>query len=157
VKRRKTEPIIFLVTVGGLGYIPRMPGTLGTVIAIPLSLGLNRVAEISLPGALAVLIGFIACAIWLAAKAADILRQKDPPMIVIDEIAGFLVANFLSAPRLGTVIAAFALFRFFDIAKIFPASRFELFPGGAGIVLDDVVAGLYAFTLLRLAEWWSVL
>jgi phosphatidylglycerophosphatase A len=134
-----------------------MPGTLGTLIAIPLSLGLNWMAETSLPAALALLTGFITCAIWLAAKAAAILHQKDPPMIVIDEIAGFLVANFLSAPRLGTVIAAFALFRFFDIAKIYPAAKFELFPGGAGIVLDDVVAGLYAFTLLRLAGWWSVL
>lgn len=154
---RKSKGIVLLVTAGGAGYAPRIPGTIGTVIAIPLSLGLNWIAEGSLPAALAVLIGFIACAIWLAARAADILRQKDPSVIVIDEIAGFLVANFLSPPRLGIVLAAFALFRLFDIAKIFPASRLELIPGGPGIVLDDVAAGLYTFIVLRLAGWWSLL
>lgn len=137
--------------------MPRIPGTIGTIIAIPLSVGLNWMAESSVAAALAVLTGFIATAIWLAGKAAEILRQKDPSVIIIDEIAGFLVANFLSPPRFAIVLAAFALFRLFDVAKIFPARRLELVPGGAGIVLDDLVAGLYTFTVLRLAGWWSLL
>ena len=83
------------------------------------------------------------------------LRQKDPRIIVIDEMAGFLVANFLSAPRIVPLLLAFCLFRFFDIAKVFPASKLEKLPGGAGIVLDDVTAGLYTFVVLRLLLSWG--
>jgi phosphatidylglycerophosphatase A len=157
VKPGKRSAILFLVTAGGAGYVPRCPGTVGTLVAVPLSLGLNRIAEISIPVALGLMSGFIVAAAWFAGKAAEILRQDDAPQVVIDEIAGFLAANFLSEPHLGSMLAAFALFRFFDIFKLFPASRMELIGGGAGIVLDDVVAGLYTFAVLRLASWSGLL
>ena len=73
---------------------------------------------------------------------------------MIDEIAGFLIANFLNQPTLSSLILAFILFRFFDIVKPFPAAKAERLPGGFGIVLDDVVAGLYVIvTLYMLARW----
>jgi phosphatidylglycerophosphatase A len=142
--------ILLLVTGAGAGYFPRFPGTVGTVAAIPLSLGLNRLATFSLPLALLLLGGFIAAAIVLSTKGAELLASKDPAIIVIDEIAGFLVANFLATPKLVPLLLAFVIFRILDITKVFPASRLEKLPGGRGIVLDDVAAGLYTFAMVQL-------
>jgi phosphatidylglycerophosphatase A len=123
---------------------------MGTLVAVPLSLALNRLALSYLPLAVLVVVGAIYCAIVLSTKGAAILMQKDPQVIVIDEIVGFLVANFLAPPRLTAVLWSFALFRFFDIAKVFPTNKLEQLPDGAGIVLDDIMAGLYAFVCVRL-------
>jgi phosphatidylglycerophosphatase A len=71
------------------------------------------------------------------------VKQKDPQFVVIDEIVGFLLANFLAPCNLTALLWSFALFRFFDISKIFPAHGLEQLPRGAGIVLDDVMAGVY--------------
>ena len=142
--------VLFCVTGAGAGYIPRLPGTAGTVLAIPLSLALNRFAAINLTLAILILVASICSAIWLSTKAANILKQKDPQVIVIDEIVGFVTANFLAPPSLSALLWSFVLFRFFDIAKVFPTNRLEQLPGGAGIVLDDVMAGLYTLLSLRL-------
>ena len=123
---------------------------MGTVVAIPFSLALNWSAASSFPLAILILVASIFSAIWLSTKAANILKQKDPQIIVVDEIVGFMVANFLAPPRLNALLWSFVLFRFFDIAKVFPTNRLEKLPGGAGIVLDDVMAGLYALISLRL-------
>ena len=150
VNRFCQRAVLFCVTGAGAGYIPRLPGTAGTVVAIPLSLALNRFAVINLTLAILILIASIYCAIWLSTKAANILKQKDPQVIVIDEIVGFVTANFLAPPRLSVLLWSFVLFRFFDIAKVFPTNRLEQLPGGAGIVLDDVMAGLYGQLVMRL-------
>ncbi|HEU4341570.1 MAG TPA: phosphatidylglycerophosphatase A [Candidatus Binatia bacterium] len=142
--------VLVVVTGAGAGYFPRFPGTVGTVAAIPLSLGLNHLASFSSPLALLLLAGFITAAIVLSTKASELLGNKDPGIIVIDEIAGFLVANFLATPKLIPLLLAFVIFRILDVAKVFPASRLEKLPGGGGIVLDDVAAGLYTFAMLHL-------
>ena len=147
--------ITLLVATGaGVGYLPCLPGTFGSCLAIPFSLALNQLATQSFYSALVALAGFTAFAIWLSGKASAILGLKDPQIIVIDEVAGFLIANFLNQPKLSSLIPAFILFRFFDIVKPFPAAKAERLPGGFGIVLDDVVAGLYVIvTLYMLARW----
>jgi phosphatidylglycerophosphatase A len=141
---------LFVVTGAGAGYVPLMPGTIGTLVAVPFSLALNRIAVSHFPLAVLIVVGAVFCAIWLSTMGADIFKQKDPQFIVIDEIAGFLVANFLAPPRLTDLLWGFLLFRFFDIAKVFPTRRLEKLPGGAGIVLDDILAGLYTLVSLRL-------
>lgn len=151
---RKT--LLFAATGGGVGYLPWLPGTFGTCVAIPFSLALNRLAFSSPLSALSVLLGVTAFAIWASAKAAEILGRKDPQVIVIDEIVGFLFANFLNPLKLASLILAFILFRFFDIVKVFPAAKAEKLPGGYGIVADDVVAGAYAFIILRVLGHWSL-
>ncbi len=78
-------------------------------------------------------------------------------MIVIDEIVGFLIANFMAPRNVMLLGVAFLLFRFFDIAKVYPLSRLEKLPGGTGIVLDDVMAGFYVFGILRLVLSWGLL
>ena len=145
--------IILLFATGfGVGYLPRLPGTAGTLLVVPLSLGLNALASISLPSAVLTLVATVCCAIWLSTRAALILEQRDPSVIVIDEVVGFMVANFMALPSLIPIAVAFLLFRFFDIAKVYPLSRLEKLPGGAGITLDDVMAGVYVFGILRLVS-----
>jgi phosphatidylglycerophosphatase A len=149
--------ILLLVTGAGAGYLPWCPGTFGTVLAVPLSLGLNHIAALSFLLALLILVTSIFCAVSLSKRGADILGQKDPRIIVIDEIVGFLVANFLAPPGILAPALAFAFFRFFDIAKVFPVSRLEKIPGGRGIVLDDVMAGLYTFIIMQFLSWLKIL
>jgi phosphatidylglycerophosphatase A len=141
--------ILFLASGCGFGYLPYCPGTFGTVVAVPLSLVVNRIAVTNPWLSALVLSALMSIAIWLAGQAARLLGKKDPQVIVIDEIAGFVLANFRTGSWTGLIIA-FGLFRFFDIAKIFPAGRLETLQGGRGIVLDDMCAGLYTFLILRL-------
>jgi phosphatidylglycerophosphatase A len=149
--------VVFFAAGAGAGYFPHFPGTVGTLVAIPLSLALNNLASYSLIFAAGILGAAIFCAIWLADKASKILGKKDPGVIVIDEIAGFLLANFTAPPRISVLAAAFILFRFFDIAKIPPARRLEKLPGGAGIVLDDVMAGIYTLATVQLLFYGEIL
>jgi phosphatidylglycerophosphatase A len=150
VNKFSQKAVLFFVTGAGAGYFPRLPGTIGTLVAIPFSLALNGIATKHLPIAVLAVVLSIFFAIWLSTKGASLLKQKDPQFIVIDEIVGFLVANFLAPPRVSALLWSFLLFRFFDITKVFPTNRLEGLPGGAGIVLDDVMAGLYTLICLRL-------
>lgn len=142
--------VLFCVTGGGAGYVPRLPGTVGTLVAVPLSIALNRLAAEKFLLASAIVVVSVLCAIWSSTRGAALLGQKDPQIIVIDEIVGFLVGNFLAPFRWTILFWSFLLFRFFDITKPFPINRLEQLPGGAGIVLDDVMAGCYTFFALRL-------
>jgi len=144
------KAVLFLVTGAGAGYFPRFPGTVGTLVAIPFSLVLNRLAVSNFVLGALIVVASTFCAVWLSTQGAGILKQKDPQVIVIDEIVGFLVANFLVPPRWTALFWSFLLFRFFDIAKVFPTNKLEQLPGGAGIVLDDVMAGVYTFIILQL-------
>ncbi len=134
-----------------------MPGTAGTLLAVPLSLVLNRIAFSSIPLSLLTLIAFIVGAAWFCQKGEEIFHEKDCPRIVLDEIAGFLLANFLSPAEWKPTTVAFLLFRFFDIIKIFPAGRAQQVQGGVGVILDDLIAGLYTFLILRLLFLWSLI
>jgi len=149
---RKTTLVI--VTGAGIGYSRYFPGTMGTVLAVPISLGLNRVADASPLLAIGILAVITIGAIRLATEAAAILQQKDPQIIVADEIIGFMIANFLVPFRWTPLVASFLLFRIFDITKVYPAAKLEKLPGGAGIVLDDVLAGFYAFAIVHTLLYW---
>ena len=107
-------------------------------------------ARASIVLSLLTLVAFGLLAIWFSKKGEEILLEKDSPKIVVDEIAGFLLANFLSPLAFKPVVAAFLLFRFFDIMKVPPATRAERLPGGVGVVLDDLVSAVYTFLTLRL-------
>jgi phosphatidylglycerophosphatase A len=148
--------MLLFATGFGVGYLPRLPGTAGTLLAVPLSLGLNALASNSLPIAVLTLAAAICCAIWLSTRAALNMEQRDPPAIVIDEIVGFMVANFMAPQSVMLVGVAFILFRLLDIGKVYPMNKLQKLPGGAGIVLDDVMAGLYVFGILRLVHSWGL-
>ena len=124
-------------------------------MAIPISIGFNGIAAHA-PLSFGLLLAILTVgAISLSTTADELLKQKDPQVIVIDEMIGFMIANYLAPARLAPLVLGFLLFRCFDIAKVFPAARLEKLPGGTGIVLDDVVAGLYAFVIVQSALHWE--
>ena len=138
---------LFFATGGFIGKIPFAPGTFGSLWGIPICYGLSR---IELSGALFCTILFAFVAIWFAGISEKILKVKDASAIVIDEVAGFMVALLGLPFNTFTVVAGFLIFRIFDIVKPFPIRQLERnLPGGAGIVLDDVAAGIYTNFLLR--------
>jgi len=127
---------------------------MGTILAVPISLGLNRIAETTPLLAIGVLAAVTVGAIKLSTDAAQIVQQKDPQFIIADEIIGFMIANFLTPLRWAPLLLSFLLFRIFDIAKVYPAAKLEKLPGGTGIVLDDVLAGIYAFAIVQALLYW---
>ncbi|OGP94481.1 MAG: phosphatidylglycerophosphatase A [Deltaproteobacteria bacterium RBG_16_47_11] len=140
--------ILFLATGFGVGYAPVAPGTLGTLIAIPVYFFLS---EIPSPLYEITLIGFFFLSVWLSENAEIFFGKKDDQRIVIDEIMGFLITMLWVPKTIRFVIIGFFLFRSFDILKPFPIRRLEKrFKGGFGVVLDDVAAGVYANVVLRL-------
>lgn len=143
----KKHIIMFFATGAYSGYSPFAPGTAGTIVAIPVAYMIHRVGPILGIQALLLL---IAVSIYFSDEAARILGKKDPGMIVIDEIAGFCVAAFALPFTFVNIIIAFILFRIFDILKPPPVHLAEAFPGGTGIVMDDLVAGLYALIIAQL-------
>lgn len=140
----------FLATGAYTGFAPFAPGTFGTLPAVALAPLVAGAADFGVVPYLLLLVAIIAVAIWAADRFAAETGLKDPGSVVIDEIAGYLVTvAFLPVTPL-TLIAGFFVFRFFDIVKPPPARRFEMLPGGVGIVMDDVMAGIYGNLLLRL-------
>lgn len=131
----------------GAGLSPKAPGTMGTLVAIPIYLLLANLPGLVYLLAVAALIGV---GIWACDKVATELGQDDPPAIVWDEIVGFLVA-MAAAPviSLAWIIMGFLLFRLFDIYKPWPVSWAEnRFTGGIGIIVDDLIAGAMTWVVL---------
>jgi phosphatidylglycerophosphatase A len=145
----REQAVIFLASGLFIGTVPFAPGTFGAIIGLPIVFLLSR---LDLLLSVLFMLLFIFFAIGIASAAEKILNQKDPAKIVIDEIAGLMVA-FTGLPfNLKTVVLGFILFRVFDILKPFPIRTLERkVGGGTGVVLDDVLAGVYANLILRLA------
>ena len=133
------------------GYAPKAPGTFGTLPGIALAFLLADVAVVSLPLYL-LLVGLcVGVAIWSADVYSASLGVKDPSSVVSDEMVGYVFAVAFIPVTVAHWLAAFLLFRVFDIVKPPPARQAEGFSGGTGIVADDLVAGIYANLALRLA------
>jgi phosphatidylglycerophosphatase A len=127
--------------------MPVAPGTFGTVLGFPLCFLLSG---LDLLFAILLSLIFIIFAIWIAHDAERILKKKDPGCIVIDEIAGIVVTFLGLNFNMITAVAGFLIFRVFDILKPFPIRYLEKrLSGGAGIVMDDVAAGIYSNIALR--------
>lgn len=136
-----------LATFGYVGFFPIAPGTAGSLAALVL-FALVRwlgMPEFELATIVVVLVG----GIWAASVTERMLGLKDPGPIVIDEVLGMLVTLALVPVSLAGVVVGFVLFRFFDVVKPYPAARMEHLKGGAGVMLDDAVAGVYAHVALR--------
>lgn len=140
--------ILFLSSGTYLGYIPIASGTFGTLWGIPGAYWLSG-QTIWIQGA--IILGSIGLAIIIAGEAEKIWRRKDPSQVVIDEVVGYLVAMVGLPFSWATALVGFLLFRIMDILKPYPIRKIDQsMPGGWGIVLDDVLAGLYTHLLLRL-------
>ncbi len=144
----RDRAVLLLATGFSVGSIPRAPGTFGSLLGIPVAWGL---AEIGLGATAGIVAALILCSVWIAGEAERLLGRKDAACIVIDEIVGVLVtlAGMPATPF--NLAAGFVAFRVLDIVKPFPARYLDArVPGGWGIVLDDVVAGIYSNVLLRI-------
>ncbi|MGA3207790.1 MAG: phosphatidylglycerophosphatase A [Syntrophales bacterium] len=147
--------IKFVATGFGSGLVPFAPGTAGTIVGIPIYLALSR---LSWTQYFVFVVAFTCLACYVSGRAERMFGEKDTPLIVIDEMVGFQWAMFLIVPTVLHVFIGFILFRLFDILKIFPAGYVHRrLPGGYGVVIDDVVAGMYAnIALLLIIKFWGI-
>lgn len=134
-----------LATLGPVGFAPKAPGTAGTLVALVF------VAALRLPPGAHLLVTAVICVLGVIAssRAEAVLGRKDPGCIIVDEFAGYLVATALLPGTWGYLIAAFVLFRFFDIVKPPPINKLQDIKGGMGIMVDDIAAGLAANLILQ--------
>ena len=141
------NPLHWLATGFGSGLSPWAPGTMGTLIAIPLYLLLP---VMSWPLYLLLLLCGAVAGIWICESATRAIGVDDHGAIVWDEIIGYGITLFLAPPGWIWLLLGFLLFRLFDIVKPWPIRWFDQhLSGGFGIMLDDVVAGIFAFLCLQ--------
>jgi phosphatidylglycerophosphatase A len=141
-----------IATLGPIGYFPVAPGTWGSLAAFIAYVSLRPSVSIHALFVLFILpLGIVASS--FAEKA---LKEKDSRHIIIDEACGFFVSVLFIPFSIGYVLAAFFLFRIFDILKPFPVRQAETtFTGGLGVMADDIVAGIYANIILQIWKWVS--
>ncbi len=151
-----TRRLILLLASGGfVGYIPVASGTFGTLVAIPLFWLYEPWRHTSIALYLIAYVLMVAGAVWIAGRAEALVREHDSHKIVIDEIVGYLGATLFLAPTWEHTLLAFFIFRALDVLKPFPAGWIDRqMPGGAGVVLDDVVSGLYSNLATRVLAAW---
>jgi phosphatidylglycerophosphatase A len=145
---RPVDRLALAIATGlGAGSSPLAPGTVGTAVAVPIAVataGLGPAPYVTLCAVVTVV------AIWAAGQADRLLGTHDSSRIVVDEIVGYLVAvAWIDRSDPVLLAAGFVVFRVADVIKPPPARRLDAgWRGGAGVVLDDVVAGLYASILV---------
>jgi len=140
--------VLFLATGGYIGNLPVAPGTFGSILGLAPA---YLIAGLKLPLAVLCTGLFIGFAAWIAHLAEKVSQKKDPGCIVIDEISGMIVTLIGMPFTVTTAVVGFILFRLLDILKPFPIRLLDKrLPGGAGVVADDVVAGIFANLLLRI-------
>jgi phosphatidylglycerophosphatase A len=135
-------------TFFGVGFFPVAPGTMTSAVVVLLyKYFLHR---LSWPLYLLLFFVIFGIGIIVSDIYSRMLKKEDPRTVVIDEAAGQMIAMFLLNPQWSICAASFVLFRIFDIVKPFPIKRAEKFPGGFGIMLDDIVAAIFTGILINL-------
>jgi phosphatidylglycerophosphatase A len=143
-----TRLAVAIATFFGCGFAPKAPGTVGSLTGLAIAIvlpfwGLGR------PALFLMTVIVLPISIWAATVTARTLGRKDPGEVVVDEVLGQWVALLGAAQwNWKTYLAAFILFRLFDIWKPQPVRVAEALPGGTGIIADDIVAGIYAALIL---------
>ncbi len=148
--------IRLIVTFFGAGTFPAASGTFGSLAALPFGVAILQIpAPMGRFALLLAATGVLLLGVWASTRYCAATQQTDPSEVVIDEVAGqWLALVFASPDNPWHFLAAFLLFRFFDISKIWPASwAQDHLPGGWGVMMDDIVAGLYAAALLYGGIW----
>lgn len=133
-----------LASVFGAGYAPAASGTVGSFVTV-VAVWLLPLTPLRIAVALVVV---VLIGIWAGSRVERLLGKKDPGVIVIDEVAGMLLSVILLPRTIPVLITAFLLFRLFDIWKPFPARESQALTGGMGVMVDDLIAGVYALVLV---------
>lgn len=141
----------------GVGYFPLAPGTMGSLAILIAYWICPEMSSLQLS---MIILALSALGIYTATITENEMKSKlgpdrgnDPGIIVIDEIIGMLIALLFIPKTMFFLITAFILFRIFDIAKPYPARKMEKLPGGWGIVLDDIMAGIYANIVIQIGRF----
>ena len=134
-----------------VGDIPGAPGTMASAVGVLMVLILHpNMFFYVLTFAIVTVLGF-----GVSGKMEKILDRKDPSCVVIDEVAGVMLAFFLLPLTPAAIVTAFFLFRAFDMFKIIPVNLFEKLEGSKGIMLDDLIAGAYTNIVMQIAVRWT--
>ena len=142
------RPVMWLATGFGAGLSPVAPGTAGSLVGVLFYLAM---AGLALPFYLGLVLVLGIIGIWVCGRAGRALAVSDHPSIVWDEIVGLLITMAATPPSWQGLVSGFALFRLFDILKPWPVGRIDRgVKGGLGVMLDDVMAGLYALACLQI-------
>ncbi len=150
--QRLKDPLILIALGFGSGLAPKAPGTVGTLVAVPVYflMSTQTITQYLVLTTVLFIVG-----VWLCAVAARKLGVHDHPAIVFDEIVGFLITMIAIPFSWPMLLAGFLLFRFFDAVKPWPISWFDKnVHGGFGIMFDDVLAGIASAVVLQLYLLW---
>jgi len=142
----KGRVALIISTWFGAGLVPRAPGTFGTLAALPAVFLVHAAGPVV---GLLIILAFAGAAVWGAGLTEQVLGRTDPGEVVSDEVAGFMVTMYLLPFTWPYLAGGFIVFRLLDIYKPFPIRRLERLPGGAGVVLDDLAAGILANLILH--------
>jgi len=144
--KRATDVLALSIATCGVGYLPLIPGTFGSLLGVGIFLLIAR-APAAIWLVVILILAFTFAGIWAASRTEQLSGRKDPGKVVVDEVAGQMISLFpltlFTHWSTTAVIVSFILFRFFDIVKPYPAGRLEALRGGYGIMCDDLVAGAY--------------
>ncbi len=147
---------VFVATCAYVGYAPVAPGTFGSAIGLAVFYAVRRYGTKTVEAAAIVVL--LAIGLWAATEAEHHFGGIDPGPVVIDEVIGMLITLVFVPVNLAGAILGFFIFRLLDVVKPWPARRLEHLPGGFGVVLDDVMAGIYGnlamWGLVRLLPAW---
>jgi len=138
---------VVVATVGGAGYAPVAPGTVGSAVGIAIYAATRAWPAL---GQIGLLAAITIIGIWASSSAARHFQREDPGYVVIDEVAGQLLTLCLLDVGVFGMLVGFGLFRLFDIVKPWPARQLEALHGGLGIMADDLMAGVYGWIVMRL-------
>jgi len=153
---KPTDYLALSIATCGVGYLPLAPGTWGSLVGVGIFLLLTRVIAGNALVAMVLVFIIVVTAVgtWAATRTEELSGRKDPGKVVVDEVAGQLIALFpltlFTSWSTMAVIVSFILFRFFDIVKPYPANRLQELNGGAGVMFDDLVAGVYAAVIVSI-------
>lgn len=146
------HPAALIATVGGIGLLPRAPGTWGSLVALIAAFVIRAYfgsTGLAIATGLVFLIGW-----WAAQRYIEAAGEPDPGPVVIDEVAGQWLVLIFTPIEPGFYIAAFVLFRLTDILKPWPVSLADrVIGGGFGVMFDDILAALYAIAALMVLMW----
>ena len=148
---KPTDYLALSIATCGVGYLPLAPGTFGSLVGVGIFLLL---AHANLLVIIVAILAITFAGIWAGSRVEQVSGRKDPGKVVVDEVAGQMIALFpltlFARWSIGAVILSFILFRFFDIVKPYPANRLQDLDGGMGIMLDDLVAGVYGAVVVSI-------
>jgi len=153
---KPSDYLALSIATCGVGYLPLMPGTFGSLLAVGMFLlfARNMTGSSLVAVVLVAILFFTVAGIWAGTRTEQLAGRKDPGKVVVDEVAGQFVALFpvtlVTRWSTAAVIVSFILFRFFDIVKPYPANRLQEMNGGAGVMLDDLVAGVYGAAIVSI-------